>query len=51
MEGGFCDIVPLTENRIFHSRAIDGFWLNIEWLLSFPLPNVYECLQQLLTVE
>ncbi len=51
LQGGFYDIVPLEENRIFRSRAINGFWLNIEWLLSFPLPNVYECLQQLLETE
>jgi hypothetical protein len=41
-------VVPLKENRIFHSTAIPGFWLNIEWLLATPLPNDYQCLQELL---
>lgn len=39
----------LEENRIFRSTAIDGFWLNIEWLQSTPLPNAYQCLQELLS--
>ncbi len=51
LQAGFYNIVPLTENRIFRSNTIDGFWLNVEWLLTFPLPNEYECLQQILGVE
>jgi Uma2 family endonuclease len=45
---GRYDVVPLEENRIFRSTAIPGFWLNIEWLQMAPLPNVYQCLQELL---
>lgn len=47
-ENGRYDVVPLEENRIFRSRMIPGFWLNIEWLLATPLPNDYQCLQELL---
>lgn len=38
----------MEENRIFRSRAIQGFWLNVEWLISDEAPDVYDCLQQLL---
>lgn len=50
-QGGRYDVVALEENRIFRSTAIAGFWLNIEWLLATPLPNVYQCLQELLADE
>jgi Uma2 family endonuclease len=40
--------MPLESNRIFKSRALPGFWLDIEWLLSEPLANDYECLQAIL---
>jgi Uma2 family endonuclease len=50
-ENGRYDVVPLEKNRIFRSTAIPGFWLNIEWLLATPLPNDYQCLQELLADE
>lgn len=50
-ENGRYDLVPLEENRIFRSTVIPGFWLNIEWLLATPLPNDYQCLQELLADE
>jgi Uma2 family endonuclease len=40
--------VPLEENRIFKSRVLPGFWLDVEWLLAEPLANDYQCLQAIL---
>jgi hypothetical protein len=37
--------VPLEHNRIFRSAVLEGFWMDIEWLLAEPLPNEYEKLQ------
>lgn len=47
IEGRY-ELVPLERNRIFRSRILKGFWLDVEWLLSEPLPNVYEKLQEIL---
>lgn len=44
-------LVPLERNRIFRSKVLSGFWLDVEWLLSDPLPNDYECLQAILQGE
>ncbi len=44
-------LVPLERNRIFRSQSLKGFWLDVEWVLSYPLPNDYECLQQILRGE
>lgn len=48
LQGGRYEVVPLEENRIFRSEVVGGFWLNIDWLLTFPLPNAYHCLQEVL---
>lgn len=40
--------IPLEDNRIFRSRTLPGFWLDVEWLLADPLPNDYDCLQAVL---
>jgi Uma2 family endonuclease len=42
------DVIPLENNRIFKSRVLPGFWLDVEWLLVDPLPNDYDCLQEIL---
>lgn len=47
-EDGRYGLARLEENRIFRSRVIPGFWLNVEWLISDETPEAYECLQQLL---
>jgi len=48
MEGRY-ELVPLEQNRIFRSAVMEGFWLDVEWLNSFPLPNAYEKLQEILS--
>ncbi len=44
-------LVSLERNRIFRSQVLKGFWLDVEWLFSDPLPSYYECLQQILRGE
>jgi Uma2 family endonuclease len=44
-------LVSLEHNRIFRSKALKGFWLDVEWLLSRRLPNDYDCLQTILQGE
>ncbi len=41
-------LVPLERKRIFRSQVLKGFWLDVKWVLSYPLPKAYECLQQIL---
>lgn len=45
---GRYELAPLERNRIFRSSVLEGFWLDVEWLLADPLPNVYEKLQEIL---
>ena len=45
---GRYELVPLEANHIFRSAVIPGFWLDVSWLLAKPLPNAYQCLQELL---
>jgi Uma2 family endonuclease len=40
--------VRLEKGRIFRSRMIPGFWLDVEWLTGDRAPDAYECLQALL---
>jgi len=47
VEGRY-ELVPLEHNRIFRSAVLDGFWLDVEWLLAEPLPHAYEKLQEIL---
>jgi hypothetical protein len=42
------ELVPLEHNRLFRSAALEGFWLDVEWLLAKSLPNEYEILQEIL---
>lgn len=48
LHAGRYALVPLEHNRIFHSAVLEGFWLDVEWLLVEPLPNAYEKLQEIL---
>ncbi len=41
-------LVPLERNRIFCSRVLEGFWLDVDWLFADPLPSAYETLQRIL---
>lgn len=41
-------LVPLQANHIFRSEVVPGFWLDVNWLLAWPLPNDHECLQRVL---
>ena len=40
--------IPLENNRIFKSRAIAGFWRDVEWLVGETLPTGFACLQAVL---
>ncbi|HEY2415659.1 MAG TPA: Uma2 family endonuclease [Pirellulaceae bacterium] len=48
LKEGRYELLPLEENRIFRSTVIPGFWLDVNWLLSKPVPRAYRCLQQIL---
>ena len=45
---GRYELVPLEHNRLFRSAVMEGFWLDVEWLLAESLPNEYEILQEIL---
>jgi Uma2 family endonuclease len=49
LEEGAYQLVTLRENRIFRSQAIEGLWLDLEWLFAEDLPDEFEKLQQLLS--
>ena len=48
LQAGRYELIPLEDNRLFRSAVLEGFWLNVEWLLAEPLPNEYETLQNIL---
>lgn len=48
LEEGRYRLAPLESNRIFRSRALPGFWIDVDWLLSDPLPPATQCLQAIL---
>jgi Uma2 family endonuclease len=48
LEEGRYQLAPLEENRLFRSRALPGFWIDVDWLLSDPLPPASRCLEQIL---
>jgi len=45
---GTYDLLPLKDNRIFQSAVLPGFWLDVRWLFSKPLPKPANCLRQIL---
>lgn len=48
LTGGRYELAPLEDNRRFRSRALAGFWLDVDWLLAKPLPSATRCLEQIL---
>ncbi len=48
LEEGRYRLVPLEQNRLFRSRALSGFWIDVDWLLADPLPPATRCLQAIL---
>jgi Uma2 family endonuclease len=48
LRDGAYHLVPLEHGCYFHSEELPGFWLDVRWLLSDPLPNAYDCLQLIL---
>jgi len=51
LQNGDYELVPLERNRIFRSKVLPGFWLDVEWLFLRPLPSKFRCLQQILAGE
>jgi Uma2 family endonuclease len=51
LSGGRYELVSLEHNRIFRSTVLEGFWLDVEWLLAEPLPNEYEKLQEIMATR
>jgi len=48
LEEGRYRLAKLEENRLFRSRALSGFWIDVDWLLADPLPPASRCLQAIL---
>jgi Uma2 family endonuclease len=48
LQNGDYELVPLEDGHLFRSQVLPGFWLDVNWLLVDPLPNSYQCLQQML---
>jgi Uma2 family endonuclease len=48
LEEGRYQLAPLENNRLFRSRALSGFWIDVDWLLADPLPPATRCLQAIL---
>ena len=48
LEEGRYQLVPLEENRLFRSRALPGFWIDVDWLLADPLPPATRCIEEIL---
>lgn len=48
LRDGVYELVPLEEGHIFRSEVLPGFWLDVNWLWADPLPEPYDCLQQIL---
>ena len=45
---GRYELAALEDNRRFRSRALPGFWLDVDWLLADPLPSATRCLERIL---
>jgi Uma2 family endonuclease len=48
--GGEWEPIPLAEERVFHSVAVPGFWLRIDWLWGEELPDPLETVMQVLSI-
>jgi Uma2 family endonuclease len=47
-QDGEWESLPVTESGVFHSVAVPGFWLRLEWLFEEELPDPNEILAQIL---
>ena len=48
LRGQRCELARLERNRIYCSKAIEGFWIDVEWLLADPLPLAHEKLAEIM---
>ncbi len=48
LRSGRYELAASEDNRRIRSRAIPGFWLDVDWLLADPLPSGTGCLGQVL---
>jgi Uma2 family endonuclease len=48
LEAGRYQLAKLEENRLFRSRALPEFWIDVDWLLAHPLPPAMHCLETIL---
>jgi Uma2 family endonuclease len=48
LENGRYTEAPLRGGLYFHSAVLPGFWLDTRWLLGYPLPDEFECLDLIL---
>jgi Uma2 family endonuclease len=44
---GRYELASLEQNRVFRSRALPGFWIDVDWLLADPLPPATRCLREI----
>jgi Uma2 family endonuclease len=51
LEDGKYQAAELESGHVFRSSVIPGFWLDVHWLFSSPLPKAYHCLAQILKVR
>jgi Uma2 family endonuclease len=42
-------LAALEENSIFRSQALEGFWIDVEWLFAEELPSAFESLRKILS--
>jgi Uma2 family endonuclease len=45
LDEGRYQLARLEENRLFRSRVLPGFWIDVDWLLAEPLPSATRCLE------
>ncbi|GBC95815.1 hypothetical protein HRbin16_01612 [bacterium HR16] len=45
-EGGVYHTVLATSQGVYHSRVLDGLWLQVEWLWQQPKPTIIDVLNQ-----
>ncbi|HEY3269250.1 MAG TPA: Uma2 family endonuclease [Armatimonadota bacterium] len=43
--------VAVSDDGVYHSKAIDGFWLRVEWLWRIPAPGVLDTLKEIGLVQ
>ena len=50
-EAGFYEVVFSGREGVYHSEALPGFWLRVEWLWQTPLPPILAVLRELGLLE